>query len=112
MAALEKIKAGADLIDVWAEFTDIQMEVDKAVEFADKVTPIQIEDIKTEALKTLREGLGALEESDRISAAKALLQHYRDEKRRLAAKERPTGIDPNQGELFGSWDVKKPGSDL
>lgn len=68
-----------------------------------------IEGIKEDAIRVLSAELDAPEPCDRITAAKALLQHYRDEKKRLESKVKPA-IDPKQGELFGAWDVKKPGT--
>ena len=80
----------------------------------EKVEPLidvwGIEAIKEDALKVLSDEMkDAPEPSDRITAAKALLQHYRDEKKRIEAKPAPL-VDPNQGELFGAWDIKKPGT--
>ena len=115
MDALQKIKRGDDLIDVWAEFTDIPLDVEKAIDFADKATELQVESMKAEALAALRVAMSDAEtDSDRITAAKALLQHYRDEKKRLAAKPRIKAEVCLAGhrELFGSWDIKKPGSSL
>lgn len=113
MGLMEKIKNGDDLIDVWSEFDHIDMDVEKAVDFADKAGPIQIEAIKASALETLtNEMIQAPEPNDRITAAKALLQHYRDEKKRLGAIVKKPDVDPNQGNLFGPWDIKNPGSSL
>jgi hypothetical protein len=70
------------------------------------------------AEKSREIGIFALEEiiytcermpEERVKAAKALLAHYRDERKRLETKkkeENPAG----QQDLLGNWDLRTPGT--
>jgi predicted O-methyltransferase YrrM len=69
------------------------------------------DDLESLAIAALKDSLACAEmDSDRINAAKALLQHVR-------AKEKANRLIKGddlvyQKDLFGSWDIKKPGDGL
>lgn len=111
--ALQRIRRGDDLIDVWAEVGRLDIDQEAADAFVDSASSIQAEAVKSYAVKTLMRLLLKGDDSEKLGAARALLQHYRDEKRRLAAREIVREEDVlHESDLFGPWSVKKPGAAL
>ena len=102
-----------NLIDVWEEVKKIDLDLDNFLKFQDDATELQIESLKFKALQTLQDALALAEsDSDRINAAKALLQHFRNEKQRVEGKRRLINEADclHQTELLGPWNLKKPGT--
>lgn len=102
-----------NLIDVWEEVGKVDLDLDTFLKFQDDATEIQIEDLKFKALQALQDALALAEEDkDRIQAAKALLQHFRDEKKRVQGRR--TLINEadclHESAILGPWNLKKPGT--
>lgn len=70
--------------------------------------------MKSKALQTLLEVMEAAEQdTDRVAAAKALLKHFSDEKKRVEGKRKMVNeADSLLGEEFGPWKLTKPGANL
>ena len=102
-----------NLIDVWEEVGKVDVSVDDFLKFQDDATELQIETLKFKALQTLQDALLLAEQdSDRITAAKALLQHFRDEKRRCQGRRALINETEllHESSVLGPWNLKKPGT--
>jgi hypothetical protein len=102
------VKLGLSLDEAKAYL--MEMEAWRAM--ADGVDIISAENARVIAMQTLSELAVADEDGQvRCQAARALLQHYRDEKNRLEKRRKEGGDDAPLGQrnLFGPWDLRAPG---
>ena len=103
------IGRSVELDQAWCE------EIDKILSYQDTGSEIQIENGKNLAVAALTDILSTCEDPQaQVQAARTLLTHYRDEKKRLEFRRKEKVSDPygplvgTARDLFGGWELRAP----
>lgn len=110
-----RLRLGESIFDI-ARSLDMDLawacEIDKILRYQDAASELQIEHAKNLALDTLTNVIISADDLEtKTGAAKALLQHYRDEKKRLESRPKEKSgpeLLPDGFGLFGPWSIRSP----